>query len=342
MPRGNKGKWLAAGLLAGAGASYAAVCHKLFLTTCARQAQWSYGGGSGRKKGKKDGESGEAVPLSRYGDRPEQAKAWLKAQPMEEIQIYSSVDDIPLYARMLRCDAPVRTVLCAHGYRGSAVSSFAGISQWLHENGCNVLLIDQRACGQSGGEYITFGAKEKDDVLDWIDYLTAHDPQKLPIYMYGVSLGASTVECASGCTLPPEVRGLIADCGYESMESICSLSLKKWYHIPPALIMPAFKKECEETAHFRVEDADARSALRRCNIPALFIHGTGDRFVPISHAIHNYQTCASTHKEIVWFEHAGHSVSYYENPVKYQQALQDFFRVCGEDSADNKTEEHSL
>ena len=38
--------------------------------------------------------------------------------------------------------------------------------------------------------------------------------EKLPIYLYGQSMGAAAVLMASGYRLPSEVKGLIADCGF--------------------------------------------------------------------------------------------------------------------------------
>ena len=86
------------------------------------------------------------------------------------------------------------------------------------EHQCDVLFIEHRCCGDSEGKYITFGAKEQWDVKQWAVYMAERNKEKLPIYLYGQSMGAASVLMASGHTLPPEVKGLIADCGFQSME----------------------------------------------------------------------------------------------------------------------------
>ena len=231
----NRTKIIGAAAAAGAALGYTAVCNQLFDFTVARKSLWSYGG-----KKKKDGKA-KAVPLDRYGRIPEQDQEWLKNREQDELEICSTVDDTPLFGRYLRCENPKRIILCAHGYRTNSLKDFAGVARWLHENNCDLLTIDQRGCGKSGGEYITFGAREKYDVLDWLDFVESHNRKGLPVYLYGVSMGAATVSCASGLTLPPNVRGMIADCGYTSMKDICTLCLKKWFHLPAFPAESAFR-----------------------------------------------------------------------------------------------------
>jgi len=322
MSKDNKFKLIAAGLAAGAGASYAALSHKLFQFTCARDAEWNYGGKNNKGK---DGETKEAAPLSRYGSAPEKDREWLKSQLMEEAVIRSSVDDTMLFGRYFSCEAPKRKILCVHGYRASANSDFSGMAKWLHDNDCALLLIDQRACGHSEGDYVTFGAKEKYDVLDWLDWLADRGPKNIPIYLFGVSMGATTVCCASEFDLPKETAGIIADCGFTSMKDILAKSAKEWFHLPKYPLLWSVGSECESAAHFRIQDADAESALRKCRVPVLFIHGTADEFVPPSQAIRNYHACASKYKDILWIDGAGHACSMYQDPQKYQMAVSDFF-----------------
>lgn len=315
----NRTKIIGAAAAAGAALGYTAVCNQLFDFTVARKSLWSYGG-----KKKKDGKA-KAAPLDRYGRIPEQDQEWLKNREQDELEICSTVDDTPLFGRYLRCENPKRIILCAHGYRTNSLKDFAGVARWLHENNCDLLTIDQRGCGKSGGEYITFGAREKYDVLDWLDFIESHNRKGLPVYLYGVSMGASTVSCASGLTLPPNVRGMIADCGYTSMKDICTLCLKKWFHLPAFPFMQSFGRRCQRKAHFGMQEADAEHALRKCRIPSLFIHGTADKFVPPSHAIRNYQACGAADKDILWIDGAEHAASYYENPAEYRSALKAFF-----------------
>ena len=77
-----------------------------------------------------------------------------------------SKDGLVLHAYYLPAENPKRFVLLSHGYKGSGFGDFAYTARFLHENNCNLLFIDQRCCGASQGEYITFGAWEQYDVQE--------------------------------------------------------------------------------------------------------------------------------------------------------------------------------
>lgn len=315
----NKNKGLIAALVAAgsfAGGMLAeGVADRLFRSTVARDAKWEYKGRS---------EDGHASPYYKYGDAKEKGAAWIDAQPADSVWIDSSLDDIRLYGRTIHCDEPRRIVLCIHGYRGS-IHHFAGIAEHLHDCGCELLLADQRATGRSGGEWITFGAKEQYDVLDWLGYIESRNYAHLPVYMAGISMGASCVMCASGHELPASVAGMIADCGFTSMKEIVSETCSKWYSLPVAPLIKYTEKRCRRDAGFDMDEANAEEKLKSCRIPALFIHGTDDDFVPPEHTLFNYRACASDDKEIFWVEGAGHSCSCLEDPEGYRNVIARFF-----------------
>lgn len=80
-----------------------------------------------------------------------------------------------------------------HGYRSSPFLDFCGGAGLSFEMGHNLLLVDQRAHGESEGYSITFGIREREDVLCWVDYARERFGPEVKILLYGVSMGASTV-----------------------------------------------------------------------------------------------------------------------------------------------------
>ena len=74
-----------------------------------------------------------------------------------------------------------------------------------------------------------------------------------------------------------------------------------------------------------MKDADALSAVKRAKLPVLFIHGTGDHFVPVHHTEQNAAACVSRHR-IVYVEGASHAASAQKDPVLYESELRSFFR----------------
>ena len=156
-------------------------------------------------------------PRNGYAKEYDESRAWCETQKMQDCYI-QSVDGLKLHGFYLPAEHAKRFVILSHGYRGSRFGSLSFMAKYLHEHQCNLLFMEQRCCGESEGKYITFGAKEKWDVQRWAIYVSERNKEKLPIYLYGQSMGAAAVLMASGYRLPSEVKGLIADCGFQSME----------------------------------------------------------------------------------------------------------------------------
>jgi pimeloyl-ACP methyl ester carboxylesterase len=262
---------------------------------------------------------------SQYEPQHSKETAWLKAQSFDEVDILAG-DGLKLHGHYHKNPKAKRAVICAHGYHGTWSDDFASAAPWLFQD-CSVLLIDQRCCGQSKGQYYTFGAMESEDVIlwaSWLDKMTAHH---LPIYLYGISLGASTVLICSNHTLPSSVKGIIGDCGYTSMEDIFSSLAWRWFHIPgyPLVWFVAFW--CRVKGHFSLYKADARKALQHSQLPVLLIHGTGDDFVLPKNSQQNYDACSSK-KELVWIKDASHAAAHIKDPESYEAAAEKFFAAC--------------
>ena len=134
-------------------------------------------------------------PRHKFEKEYEEGKAWCASQEMEECYIRSA-DGLRLHASYLPADNAKRIVLLSHGYKGSSFGDFAYTARFLHENHCDLLFIDQRCCGESQGEYITFGAKEQFDVQRWAYYIARRNQEKLPVYLYGESMGAAALDRA--------------------------------------------------------------------------------------------------------------------------------------------------
>lgn len=254
----------------------------------------------------------------------EEASARLAVQTTETVTI-TSYDGIPLVAHYRPCPQSKRIVIAAHGWRSSWHRDFGMVADCLHENGCSVLYIEQRGQNASGGDCMGFGVTERFDILDWVDYIQREKSSALPIYLAGISMGASTVLMASGLPLPAQVHGILADCGFTSPAAI-------WKHVATENLHMYFPSEARPLQHLislRLP-ADGASvstveALQRTRIPVLFIHGEADRFVPFSMTLENYAACASP-KRLFSVKDADHGMSFYLDPDGYRNAVLDFWR----------------
>lgn len=240
----------------------------------------------------------------------------------EDVWIVSH-DGLRLHARYYHIADGAPLQIMFHGYRSAAVRDFCGGLQTALEMGYNALLPDQRAHGESEGKYLSFGVLERRDCLDWVLYATGRFGAATRIVLYGMSMGAATVLMAAGLSLPENVIGIAADCGYTSPREIISKVIAEMGY-PVSLVYPMIRLGGRLFARFDTQSASTEDAMRRCRIPVLFIHGEDDRFVPCEMSRRNYELCASENKRLLIVPHAGHGISYFEDEGTYLGAVREF------------------
>ena len=256
-----------------------------------------------------------------YRDRVSQMYRDLSSRPCEFVTIRSQ-DGLVLSGRCYVSEPGAPVDICFHGYRSHPLTDFCGGSQVSFRLGHNVLLVDQRAHGKSQGSAITFGIRERQDALEWIHYAREKFGADCKITLLGVSMGAATVLMASGLDLPHNVRGIIADCPYDSPEEII-LSVGKKMHYPPALIRPFLHLGALLYGRFSLGAMDCSRAVQAAQVPILIIHGEADTLVPADQS----RKIAEKNPRLirrVTFPGAEHAVSYLADTARYEALVLDF------------------
>ena len=247
----------------------------------------------------------------------------LKEIPMEQVSIRSH-DGYVLRARWYPAEGAKRTILLAHGWRGSWNMDFSASTPYLHGQNCNLLLIDQRCHGDSGGDLISYGVLERLDILSWLDWLEANHAGT-PIYLCGVSMGAATVLMTTELDVAHRVTAIIADCGYSTPQEIVKLTVGKTLKGMTAPTLAAVNLNCKLRGGFTLKQASPVEAMaKNTEIPCLFVHGDADEFVPIRMGIENYYACQAP-KDAFFVHGAGHAQCFLADPEGYQRKLTEFF-----------------
>lgn len=232
-------------------------------------------------------------------------------------------DGARLVGHWLPCKDPKRVMVAMHGWRSSWNGDFGLIADFFHDSGCSVLYAEQRGQGNSGGRYMGLGALERQDCVDWARW-AEKQADGLPIYLAGVSMGATTVLMAAGLGLPASVRGILADCGFTSPQDIGRHILEKNLHLSCDRRINTADIMCRRKNGMGICSCSAVEAMRKNKLPVLFVHGAKDSFVPVSMTYENYNACAGP-KELLIIPEADHGMSYYLEPERYQQALKAFW-----------------
>ncbi len=260
-----------------------------------------------------------------YPFRENLKEAHRALEKLEYDELYmDSRDGLKLYARFYKCKGSRKTKILMHGYRSSAENDFCLSIPFYLSLGFNVLTPHQRAHGKSEGRYITFGAKERYDCLDWINMVIKTYGEDMRIALGGISMGASTVLMTAGFDLPKNVFAITADSGYTSGFDIVKNTAKNMVRFLPDFAILLINFFCRVFADFDLKDANTLNAMQTVSVPVFFIHGTRDSFVPCEMTLRNYATCRAP-KEILTVAGAEHGISWLIETEKYENLLRDFF-----------------
>lgn len=260
-----------------------------------------------------------------YEPYREQMIEWMKEVrdiPCEEFSIIS-FDGYKLFAKYYEYEPGAPIEIMFHGYRGSAERDLCGGVQRCFALKRSVLLVDQRTSGKSEGNVITFGINESKDCIKWIEFAISHFGNDVRLILTGISMGASTVMIAAGSDLPPNVVGVLADCGFSSAKDIIKKVIRQ-LKMPPDLLYPFIKLGAKLYGKFDLEETTAVKSMEVCKIPTIFFHGDNDKFVPCEMSMECFEHCASRKKMMIVPE-AGHGLGYLVDKDGYISALSEFF-----------------
>ncbi|GBG96928.1 alpha/beta hydrolase [Lactococcus termiticola] len=217
-----------------------------------------------------------------------------------------------------------KTVIVVHGFRQDK-SAMRQYGELFHQLGYNVLMPDNRAAGDSQGKFISYGYKDKTDVIAWAKMLTQQNSQ-VHITLFGLSMGAATVMMASDQPdLPSSVKNIIEDCGYSSVWSEITYQGWSGYHVPAFPIVYSVSAENAIRQGWFFQQASSTSALAKDKLPILLIHGGTDTYVPTKMVYENYKAVKKgTPKELLIVKGAAHARSFETDPTLYRSTVSKF------------------
>lgn len=234
---------------------------------------------------------------------------WLINQPLEHYYM-TSRDGLKLHASLLRANSPSdKYVLAVHGYRCNGNKEFDSISRFYLEHGINVFMIDHRASGESEGRYITYGAKESEDCMDWLNFMLSNFGSDISIILHGCSMGSATVMLLTGNVLPDNVKFAVSDCGYSTLKGQLYHNFSQ-YKMIPKLFYPLYRQAAILQADFDPDEVKPIEAVSKCLVPMIFAHGKNDDFVPFEMVLANFDACSSPDKELFTVDGAEHVQSF--------------------------------
>lgn len=215
-------------------------------------------------------------------------------------------------------------VLLMHGV-GDTRLGVLGQARFLLRDSFTVLTPDCRGHGASGGDLISYGIQEAGDVGRWADRLfQERSVQRL--YGLGESMGASIL--LESLPSEPRFRAMVAECPFSTFEEVAYDRLEQrlglgrpasWPVVQIGFLWARLRYGLD------LRRASPAAAVRSTHVPILFIHGDGDRNIPLRHsrALHSLNPGATRLWEVPG---AGHVSALSAQPDVYARTVAGWFR----------------
>jgi len=214
-------------------------------------------------------------------------------------------------------------LIMLHGV-GSCKEVYLGSVAELAKIGYNVLLWDQRAHGKSGGQYLTYGYFEKNDVslaIDWLDTKTAG----LPTGIYGNSMGGAVAiqSLANDARLK---FGLI-ESTFIDLRTVANAYGQRMGGVPlPFWLSDYVLTRAGKIADFEPFSVRPVDAATQVTQPILHIHGDADANINVSHAHALFAAYSSKDKQLYIVENGDHADLWEKGGVGYREVWFGFLR----------------
>jgi dipeptidyl aminopeptidase/acylaminoacyl peptidase len=245
--------------------------------------------------------------------------------PVERVA-FQATDGVELSGWFVAGGGDGGTIVVSHGLGASGAASYPGYA-FLSRAGYNLLLIDHRAHGHSGGHASSLGPLEVRDLLGALSYLRARpDVDSDRIGAIGCSMGAGVVLGAAA--REPSLRAVVAESVYAELGqvwdrfgrvSIRGTSLSWSWGAP--MRWAAWLWTGERPAAFAPVDSIAQISPR----PLLLIHGERDNEACTVADAQRLYAAAGKPKELWIVPGAGHCSAHAVQPEAYEQRVTAFF-----------------
>ena len=235
-----------------------------------------------------------------------------------------------------------RTIVHSHGFNSSAgvlmarnafyqrgILRFAGaedaepLMAWplvysALARGYNLLLVDARAHGRSGGRWDTTGVKAMSDLMGWVTWLrNAHD--QLWVGLWGNSFGASIGLGLATRPVGGGFEAMVLDSPAVVADGLYSGVLQEPFY---SAIQPVIRQLANSELIRRIE-------TEHVWMPLLLIHGEADTHVPVWHSQLVHKLVRDPHepeRSDLWLvPNAGHLAALEVAPEEYVKRTLDWF-----------------
>lgn len=245
---------------------------------------------------------------------------WLEAHKDKRVELHMVNEGFNLFAEYIDLGYD-KAVIVVPG-RSESLRYGYYFAKPYAESGYNILVMDQRAHGDSDGKYNTVGNDEHRDLMAWARLI--HERFGVnSIVLHGICIGSSCSLFALTSEKCPEyIDALVAEGMYPNFyENFKNhmIDFKK-----PTFPFMAFINMWMKLCTGYSMKKGPINTIEHYKKPLLMIHSRADKFSLPTTAVTLYEKAGSADKRICWFETGDHSKLRIEDTERYDGAIKDF------------------
>ncbi len=219
---------------------------------------------------------------------------------------------------------PKGSVILFHGLTVSRSSLIDEANEFRYE-GYNIMMVDFRAHGNSGGNTTTIGSRESEEVKLAFDYLQTKGEKN--IFLYGSSMGAVAI-CKAVSQYQLKPAGVILDMPFQSLQGYLKGKARiLGFPKQPFAFLTTFWISVERG--FNGFQHTTTRYAQNIHCPVLFQWGSLDNLVLRDDINNIYEAIASTKKKLVIYEGAQHESFLRKDPLKWRIEVERFLAMNG-------------
>jgi pimeloyl-ACP methyl ester carboxylesterase len=192
-------------------------------------------------------------------------------------------------------------VVICHGL-GAAQDQYLPLAEKLHHAGFAVLMLDTRGQGESGAGAVTYGLRERMDVLAGVKYLRERESvDAAHVCVVGHDISATAVMQATA--LDSSIAAVVADGmwpGFDGRAEQIFGRASGGEGFATRWLAPLYTTAFEAVVRDSLSQLDPAAVLKSLHTqPVLFIARTGDAYLPVQQVLTLATSVGSRHRVII-------------------------------------------